>query len=145
MASEANEHPFVRTILTYYRGCNTADFDLMKSTFTPDVVHYFVDHGAVRGADALANYWCKVGPKTAANWALDHVIVQDDEAVIEWSMRWTPLATGEPELLRGTEWYCFEAGLISEIRSYHNNFYLQSPENRQLHDFDYAARGYRME
>ena len=145
MNSESNDHPHVRAILTYYQGCNTADFHLMKSTFTPEVVHYFVDHGAVRGADALANYWCKVGPKTAANWALDHAIVQGSEAVIEWSMRWTPAATGVPEVLRGTEWYLFEDGLIREIRSYHNNFYLQSPENRHLHDFDYAGRGYRVE
>jgi len=50
-----------------------------------------------------------------------------------------------PEVLRGTEWYLFEDGLIREIRSYHNNFYLQSPENRRLHDFDYAGRGYRVE
>jgi hypothetical protein len=76
---------------------------------------------------------------------LDHVLVQDKEAVIEWSMRWTPAATGTAELLRGTEWYLFETGLIREIRSYHNNFYLQDPANRQLHDFDYVGRGYRTE
>jgi len=59
--------------------------------------------------------------------------------------RWTPAATGAPEVLRGSEWYLFEGERISEIRSYHNNFYLQGPGNRQLHDFDYAGRGYRVE
>ena len=138
-------HPYIETIQTYYQGCNSADYDLMMSTFTDDVVHYFVDHSAVRGGQALANYWCKVGPKTHANWELDHALVQEPEAVIEWSMRWTPAATGEPEILRGSEWYRFDGDRISEIRSYHNNYYLQSPENRRLHDFDYPGRGYRQE
>ena len=138
-------HPFIEAIHTYYRGCNTADVELMMSTFTEDVVHFFVDHSAVRGAAALANYWAKVGPKTHANWQLDHALVQEDEAVIEWSMRWTPAATGTSELLRGSEWYLFRDGLIAEIRSYHANHYLSAPENRALHDFDYAARGYRVE
>ena len=138
-------HPYIETIQSYYRGCNTADHALMVSTFTADVVHYFVDHSAVRGAEELASYWCKVAPRTQANWALDHAIVEEPECVIEWSMRWTPAATGVPELLRGTEWYRFEGGLISEIRSYHNNVYLQAPENRELHDFDYGSRGYRLD
>ena len=138
-------HPYIETIRTYYRGCNTADAALMMSTFTDDVVHYFVDHGAVAGAAQLASYWCKVGPRTSASWTLDHALVQEPEAVIEWSMRWVPPQTSEAEILRGSEWYFFESGLIREIRSYHNNFYLQAPANRELHDFDYAGRGYRTE
>ena len=57
-------HPFIEVIQTYYQGCNNKDFALMMSTFMPDIVHYFVDHSAVVGAEALANYWCKVAPKT---------------------------------------------------------------------------------
>ena len=137
-------HPYIDTIQAYYRGCNTQDVDLMLSTFTGDVVHYFVDHSAVRGAMALANYWAKVAPRTQANWQLDHALVQESEAVIEWSMAWVPAQTGQQELLRGSEWYLFRDGLIAEIRSYHNNYYLQDPANRELHDFDYAGRGYRV-
>ena len=135
-------HPYIETIKRYYQGCNTADVELMMSTFTDDVVHYYVDHSAVRGAAALANYWAKVGPRTQAHWRLDHAVVNEPEAVIEWSMRWVPDATGEPELLRGSEWYVFRDGLIAEIRSYHNNFHLAAPANNELHDFDYPARGY---
>lgn len=138
-------HPFIETIKRYYEGCNTADVDLMKSTFTDDIVHYFVDHSEVVGADNLANYWAKVGPRTQANWQLDHAIVEEHEAVIEWSMRWVPAATGEAEILRGSEWYIFREGRIAEIRSYHNNYYLQDPNNRELHGFDYADRGYRLD
>jgi hypothetical protein len=136
-------HPYIDLIQTYYQGCNTQDVELMLSTFTDDVVHYFVDHSAVRGAHALANYWAKVAPRTEANWQLDHALVQEPEAVIEWSMAWVPPQTGVAEILRGSEWYVFRGERIAEIRSYHNNFYLQAPHNRQLHDFDYAGRGYR--
>jgi hypothetical protein len=138
-------HQYIDIIHTYYRGCNTADVALMRSTFTADVVHYFVDHSAVRGAHALANYWAKVAPRTQANWQLDHALVSEPEAVIEWSMRWVPAQSGEAEVLRGTEWYLFDGDRITEIRSYHSNFYLADPANRALHDFDYAARGYRNE
>ena len=137
-------HIYIDVINRYYLGCNTADVDLMKSTFTEDVVHYFVDHSAVSGADGLANYWAKVGPITQANWQLDHAIVNEPEAVIEWSMLWTPKRTGQPELLRGSEWYIFRNNKIAEIRSYHNNYFLQARENSALHDFDYANRGYRI-
>lgn len=138
-------HSYIDTIKRYYQGCNTADVALMCSTFTDDVVHYFVDHSKVEGADALANYWSKVAPKTQANWQLDHAVVQEPECVIEWSMRWVPAATGRAEILRGSEWYIFRAEKIAEIRSYHNNYFLQDPKNRELHDFDYVGRGYRVE
>jgi len=135
---------FAVVINRYYQGCNTADRALMMSTFTSDVVHYFVDHGAVKGASELANYWARVGPKTKAHWTLDHIIAEGAEAVIEWSMSWLPVGSTDSELLRGTEWYRFEGLLIAEIRSYHNNYHLQNRRNRELWDFDYAARGYQM-
>ncbi|MFP6806788.1 MAG: nuclear transport factor 2 family protein [Pseudomonadales bacterium] len=143
MAPRKSGHIYIDTIHAYYRGCNTADVALMISTFTEDVVHYFVDHGAVQGAAGLANYWAKIGPRTQANWVLDHCLVQEPEAVIEWSMQWVPAASGKPELLRGSEWYLFEGDKIAEIRSYHNNFYLQNDKNRELWDFSYESRGYR--
>lgn len=142
-APRISGHFYIDLINRYYEGCNTHDVPLMMSTFTDDVVHYFVDHSAVRGAQGLANYWAKVAPKTQANWVLDHALVQEPEAVIEWSMMWTPVQTGVAELLRGSEWYIFRQDKIAEIRSYHNNYYLHSPANAALHDFDYGGRGYR--
>ena len=135
-------HRYTDIIGRYYEGCSTANVDLMMSTFDPDVVHYFVDHSPVRGAEALANYWSKVAPKTKASWVLDHIIVQEPEAVIEWSMPWTSPLDQKREVLRGTEWYIFKGDKIVEIRSYHNNHYLQDPKNRELWDFPYEERGY---
>jgi hypothetical protein len=136
------EHPHIDTILLYYRGCNEPDADLMASTFTEDVVHYYVDHEPVRGREGLAGYWAKVGPRTQAHWTVDHAMVCGDEAVIEWAMRWTPPGLGEQELLRGSEWFVFRGGLIAEVRSYHNNYHLRDPANFELRGFPYDQRGY---
>ena len=78
---ELPDHPYIETIVRYYGGCNTADIAVMESTFTEDVVHYFVDHPPVAGRRGLATYWAKVGPRTRAHWTVDHAIVDGDEAV----------------------------------------------------------------
>lgn len=140
--SERSKHPYIDVIESYYAGCNSADVERMMATFTDDVVHYFVDHAPVSTAAGLASYWARVGPRTQANWSVDHWLVQEPEAVIEWSMAWQPPGLAV-EILRGTEWFRFRGGRIAEIRSYHNNVHLQAPENRQLHGFAYAERGYR--
>lgn len=44
-------HPFSKVIQTYYQSCNSQDFALMMSTVTQDIVHYFVAHSAVVGAE----------------------------------------------------------------------------------------------
>lgn len=136
------EHAYVRTIREYYRGCSTADVAVMKGTFTDDVVHYFTHHAPIRGADALAGYWAKMQPRIDAVWTCDHAIVQGEECVIEWTMRWTP-PTGRAELIRGAEWYVFRDGKIAEIRAYYLNRHLPyARHNFELEEFPYAARGY---
>lgn len=136
------EHAYVHTIKTYYRGCSAPDVELMKSTFTDDVVHYFTHHAPIRGADALATYWAKMQPRIKATWTCDHALVQGDECVIEWTMRWTP-PTGVPELMRGAEWYVFRGGKIAEIRAYYINRHLPyAQDSFELEGFPYAARAY---
>ena len=43
----SQEQTYVATIKEYYRGCSTVDVELMKSTFTDDVVHYFTHHAPI--------------------------------------------------------------------------------------------------
>ena len=136
------DHPHVRTILRYYEGCNRADAGLIRDTLAEDVVHYWVDHRPVAGADALSAFAAKVAQRTRASWSADHVLVGGDEAVVEWSMRGTPIAASAEELLRGTEWIRFAGGLICEVRSYHNNHHLSDPRHFELRDFPYRERGY---
>ena len=40
--------------------------------------------------------------------------------VIEWTMSWRDPRSGERRLDRGTEWFEFEDGRISEVRAYHH-------------------------
>ena len=141
--SQLPEHEHVNTILRYYEGCNTANVDLMMSTFATDVVHYFVDHEPVESAAGLAHYWAKIGPKTKAHWTVERAMATDAEAVIEWAMSWVPMGAAAPEMLYGTEWFRFRDGRITEIRSYHNNPHLANDRNSALWSFPYAERGYR--
>ncbi|MEL0081985.1 MAG: nuclear transport factor 2 family protein [Gammaproteobacteria bacterium] len=137
------DHPHLKTIERYYQGCNSADEALMRSTFTEDVVHYYTHHDPVRGAASLAHYWLSMQPRVDGHWSVDHGIVQGDEAVIEWTMRWTPTPGADPEMIRGAEWYRFEGGLIAEIRAYYLNPRVPYPQSDfELLGFDYAGRGY---
>ena len=136
------DHPYLETIRTYYQGCNTSNVELMKSTFTPDVTHYFTDHEPVSGADTLANYWAGFNTETrTAEWTVDRFMAADDEAVIEWTMFFSTLMEEERKgMLRGAEWYQFRQGKIAEIRAYFH----WVPEQRvsELMGFPYAKRGY---
>lgn len=113
----------------------------MTSTFTDDVVHYFVQPGTdvVRGAEHLARYWRKVQRLLDARWEVDHILANGSEAVIEWSIFWTVPDTNLRLTTRGAEWYVFEDGLIAEIRAYYNQL---RDADSELLGFDYPGRGY---
>jgi hypothetical protein len=139
----STEHPFVATIKRYYEGCNQANFELIRSTFTDDVVHYFTHAPVVSGGDALANFWTRVVPRYGNVFTVDHGIVQDDEAVIEWSLELTPREGVARELIRGAEWYVFREDRICEIRAYYLNRHDPIPdESFELRDYPYTERGY---
>jgi hypothetical protein len=50
-------------------------------------------------------------------WLVDHALAQGNEAVIEWTMRWTPTNQQKPQLVRGAEWYVFREHLIYTLKS----------------------------
>lgn len=134
-------HPYLETIRRYYEGCNRGDVDLMKSTFAPDVVHYFVNFPPKRGPDELANYWAEFQKHgSATRWTVDHGIVQGSEAVVEWSMVTTGPDTTGQHVLRGTEWYIFRDGRIAEIRAYYH--FAHGMGRSELAGFPYDSRGY---
>jgi hypothetical protein len=134
-------HPYLETIRSYYMGCSTGNVELMISTFTPDVTHYFTAHEPVSGAETLANYWASFNTKESkAEWTVDRFMASDNEAVIEWTMIVTVQGEQRKEMLRGAEWYQFRKGRIAEVRAY----YLWTPEQKgsELLGFPYAERGY---
>jgi SnoaL-like protein len=135
------EKEHIALIEKYYRGCNARDVDLMMSTFTPDVHHYFYPQAftpkPVVGAENLARLWA--GYPKSQRWTVDHAIASGDEAVIEFSFFYPRPGDKKEGVIRGAEWYVFREGLISEIRAY----YWQGPENEySLQGFPYAERNY---
>ena len=131
-------------ISRYYDGCSTGGVDLMLETLHPDVIHYFlapnVGSAPVVGAEHLARYWRKVSERIRATWVVDHIVAGDgDEAVIEWTMYWTPADGATSVATRGSEWFVFRGGRIVEIRSY----YRQQPDrSTELDAFPYVERAY---
>ncbi len=140
-AEQLEQHPHLETIRRYYGACNSSDADGVAARCTPDVVHYFLAPGTtpVQGNEHLGRYWRKIVGLIAAEWRVEHAIACDDEAVIEWSMRWTSPQDGKPHIWHGAEWYTFRDGLISEIRAYYD---ADRDSDTGLVDFPYAQRGY---
>jgi ketosteroid isomerase-like protein len=126
----------------YYDACSRGDAEGVAATVCADVVHWFlapnVGSSPVRGAEYLGRYWRKVHGMIAAVWVVDHCIVAEDEAVIEWSMFWNPTGETRRVVTRGAEWFVLRSGRIAEIRSY----YRQETQDSALDGFPYDARGY---
>jgi ketosteroid isomerase-like protein len=140
-AEQLNQDPHLQTIRRYYDACSSGDVDGVAACCTPDVVHFFLapDTEPVRGDQHLGRYWRKVVALISAEWRVEHGIACDDEAVIEWSMRWTSPNDGKEYIWHGAEWYAFRDGLISEIRAYYDP---GRDKDTGLVDFPYAERGY---
>ncbi len=131
-------------IRRYYDGCSTGDVEAMRATLDDDVTHYFLapNPGSrpVSGAEHLARYWRKVQARIDGRWVIDAIVGAGDEAIIEWTLFWTP-APGAPRVAtRGAEAYRFRAGRIAEIRAY----YQQHDATTELEGFDYRGRGYSL-
>lgn len=135
------DHPNLAVVRRYYEGCSRGDVALMKSTFTPDVVHYFPLLDPIRGADALAAHWLDLHQRLGATWTVDHAIVQGDEVAVEWTMRFTPRGATRPVLWRGAEWLVVRNGRISEVRAYYHHP-VEPRITSELKDFPYRPRGY---
>jgi ketosteroid isomerase-like protein len=140
-AEQLEQHPHIDTIRRYYDACNAADADGVAACCTPDVMHYFLRPGTqpVRGSEHLGRYWRKVVGLISAEWRVEHAVACDDEAVIEWSIRWTSPDDGKRRIWHGAEWYAFRDGLISEIRAYYD---ADPARSTGLIEFPYADRGY---
>jgi ketosteroid isomerase-like protein len=129
-------------IRRYYDGCTAGDVATMRETLHPEVVHWFLapntGSAPVVGAEHLARYWRKVAGMRRARWVVDVICATPEQAVIEWTMWWSPEDGAERVATRGAEWFTCAGGLIREIRSY----YQLRPATSELDGFPYAERGY---
>jgi hypothetical protein len=136
-------HPLVEVVHRYIRGCNTGDVDLMASCFAPDIRVYFLHQPPVEGRDVLARFWREFVADTKARWTVDRVLATGSEAVLEWTMLWTPPPADKTVLMRGTDWFSFVQEQIEEIRQYYDVRGLVSDDQPyELQGFPYAERGY---
>lgn len=138
-----NANPLVEVVHRYVRGCNAGDLALLESCFVPDIRVYFLHHPPVEGRAAVALYWREFQAATQAFWTVDHVLVGDEEIVVEWTVRWTPPGAAAPTLMRGTDWFVFEHGQFAEVRQYYDvRGLVPDTQPFELQGFDYPARGY---
>ena len=127
-------------VASYYEALNSGDAERVAAHFQPDAVHYYTRLGPHRGAEEIARYAVLGVEHLEGRWILERGMDDDEQACIEWTMTWRDPKSGEPRLDRGTEWFAFRDGLISEVRAYHHS----GPKNPSgdLLGFDHAARGF---
>ena len=133
-------------VRAYYEALNSGDADLVASHFTADAVHYYTRLGPHEGGRTIADHAAWAVANIDGQWFLEHGIEstagEEPEAVIEWTMTWRDPASGERRLDRGTEWFRFRDGLISEVRAYHHGN-RRNPSGDLL-GFDHRGRGHTM-
>jgi len=133
----------LEVVRKYFDGCNSGDVEVLMSTLTEDVRHYFLSPSfpPIFNSTHLANYWRKYKQVLDPIWAIDRLIASGDEVVNEWSCLWTPPDSTRRVMTRGTEWYVMRDGRIAEVRAY---FSSDAESNSELASFPYEERGYLM-
>lgn len=132
-------------VRAYMDACTSGVAESITAHMTPDAVHYFPPGtygGPWRGADVIASNWVAAVRLWRSSWTVDRIAVDParGEAVCEW----THFKSNIGVILRGTEWYEFTDGLISEIRAYYATPQSDSLTTHELSGFDYDVRGYPM-
>ncbi len=135
-------------IRRYFDACNAGDAEAVAACFVPKGVHYFppgMYEGPFIGAETIGRRWRQAVEQLGSMWTVDQVVCDPatGRAVIEWSH----FKTKQGKVLRGDEWYQFDAatGLISEIRAYYASPQDPSLDRLELGGFDYRGRGYPIE
>ncbi len=135
-------------IRRYFDACNATDVEGIAACFVPDAVHYFppgMYDGPFRGATTIAERWRGAVETIGSYWTIDRMVCdpETNQAVIEW----THFKTKQGKVLRGDEWYVFDAatGLISEIRAYYASPQDPALDRLELGGYDYAGHGYALE
>jgi SnoaL-like domain len=115
----------------------------MASRFAPHIRVYFLHQPPIEGREVLARYWREFQAATRAHWTVDRVLTVGSEAVLEYSMLWTPPAPDKEVLMRGIDWLSCVQEQIEEIRQYYDVRGLVSDdEPYELQGFPYGERGY---
>ena len=128
-------------VRTYFKACNEGDHEKMASVFAPSVVHYFPPgmFGPRTGSRAIADLWRDFIRRVGSRWTIDRLVASDQEVVIEF----THFQPGTGSLVRGAEWYEFDAGgLITVIKAYYASPRDRSLPANELDGYPYLELGY---
>jgi ketosteroid isomerase-like protein len=127
-------------VRSYYEALNTGDADAVARHFTEDATHYYTRLGPHEGGRTIADYAALAVSQIEGRWKIEDAITDGERVTIEWTMTWRHPESGERRLDRGTEWFEFRDGLISEVRAYHHGG-SKNPSGDLL-GFDHAGRGH---
>ncbi|TCP56435.1 ketosteroid isomerase-like protein [Tamaricihabitans halophyticus] len=120
----------------YFAACTRGDPAAVRAQFQPDAVVYDLNHAPVWGAEAIGEFYARVWARwDGASWEVNTFVAQEDVAAAEWTMR--GVSSGTPFVVRGSEHYEFQDGLISQIRQYWH--YDRIDPGIGLRDYPYAT------
>jgi ketosteroid isomerase-like protein len=127
-------------VRSYYAALESGDAHAVAAHFTDDAVHYYTRGGPHVSGRTIGEHAAWATANIEGRWVLENGIDDGEQAVIEWTMTWRDPRSGERRLDRGTEWFLFRDGKISEVRAYHH----VGPKNPSgdLLGFDHAGRGH---
>lgn len=121
----------------YYADLRDGDAERIAAHFTDDAVHYYTRRDPDRGAETIGANAALAVEHLRAEWRLEHIVANEDEAAIEWSLAFDdPRDTSRRLLDRGAELFRFRDGLICEVRAYYGD------RGGDLRGFDHAGRGH---
>jgi ketosteroid isomerase-like protein len=123
-------------VRAYYDDLSGGGAEAVARHFTEDAVHYYTRRAPHLGAAQIAGNAVAAVEHLDAVWVLENIVADDQQAAIEWSMAFDHPTKKTRMLDRGTEWFRFRDGLISEVRAYYNE------RGGDLIGFDHAARGH---
>lgn len=129
------------TAVDYFNAVNSGDVAQMVRCFSEDVVAYTTGAPPRIGPHAVAQFVADFTYPLKGRWTIDRCVIQDNQAVLEWSMLILPPGQADEQFYRGIDWLDFdEHGLISQIRE----FTYSNPglAGKELEDFPYAEKGY---
>jgi hypothetical protein len=101
----------------YFQACTHEPAEQIAAFFCAHASVYDNNHKPVQGAQTIGTFYVKMRERwQGASWHIDTFIEADDAAASEWTMR--AYQNGAKQLVRGSEHYEFEHGLIRQIRQY---------------------------
>jgi len=126
-------------VTAYYADLRTGDAARIARHFTAGAVHYYTRRDPDRGAETIAANAALAVAHLHAVWTLEHLVANETEAAIEWSMAFDDPRDPQRRLMdRGAELFRFEDGLIREVRAYYGE------RGGDLRGFDHAGRGHQV-